>query len=130
MIEDIIKVFKSLENGRIFLKGTARKIISQEGGLLNFLGWLMKVSLPLMKNVLLSLAKIGLIPLGLTAVASDTDAGNQKKIYKSAMTTLISSNEEMEDIKKIDKSLEEYGLLIKGISKTILKQTNKQKRWI
>ena len=90
----------------------------------------MKVSLPLMKNVLLSLAKIGLIPLGLTAVASDTDAGNQKKIYKSAMTTLISSNEEMEDIKKIDKSLEEYGLLIKGISKTILKQTNKQKRWI
>ena len=32
------------------------------------------------------------------------------------MTTLIISNEEMNDIMKIVKSLEESGLLIKGIS--------------
>ena len=34
-------------------------------------------------------------------------------------TTLIISNEEMNDIIKIVKSLEESGLLIKGVSETI-----------
>ena len=35
-IKDIMKVIKSLENRRILLKGTTRKIASQEGGFLNF----------------------------------------------------------------------------------------------
>ena len=35
------------------------------------------------------------------------------------MTTLIISNEEMNDIMKIVKSLEESGLSIKGVSETI-----------
>ena len=52
-------------NREILLKGTSRKIISQEGGLPNFLVSLMKVALPLMKNVLTPLAKSILIPLGL-----------------------------------------------------------------
>ena len=34
-------------------------------------------------------------------------------------TTLIISNEEMNDIMKIITSLEEFGLLIKGLSETI-----------
>ena len=34
------------------------------------------------------------------------------------MTALIISNKEIEDIMKIDKSLEELGLLIKGVSET------------
>ena len=52
-IKDIIRVKRSLENKRILLNGTALKIISQEGGLLNnFLGLLMKVGLWIMKNVL------------------------------------------------------------------------------
>ena len=43
------------------------------------------------------------------------------------MTTLIFSNEEMGDIMKTVKYLEEIGLLIKGVSETIeKKQKNKQ----
>ena len=43
------------------------------------------------------------------------------------MTTLIISNEEMNDILKIIKSLEESGLLTKGVSKTIKNEAKKQK---
>ena len=68
-----------------------------------------------------------LIPLGLTAVASATDATIHKKIFGSGFTILIISNEEMEDIMKIVMSLEDSGLLIKGISKTIKTEANKQK---
>ena len=48
-IKDIMKVIKSLENRRILLKETARKITSQEGGFLNFHRPLMTTGLPLMK---------------------------------------------------------------------------------
>ena len=61
-----------LENRGILLKGTTRKITSQEGEFLNFLKPLMTVGLPLMKNVLKSLPKS--VPLGLTAAASAADA--------------------------------------------------------
>ena len=44
-----MKVSKSFENRGILLKGTNRKITSQEGGFLNFLKPLMPVGLPLMK---------------------------------------------------------------------------------
>ena len=40
-------------------------------------------------------------------------------MFGSGMTTLIISNEEISDIMKIVKSLEEFGLLIKGVSETI-----------
>ena len=46
-------------------------------------------------------------------------AAIQNKIYGSCTTALIISNEEMEDIMKIVKLLEEPGLLIKGISNSI-----------
>ena len=72
-----------------------------------------------MKNVLKTLVKSVLIPLGLTAAASTADAASQKKIFGSGMTKLIISNEEMNDVMKIVKSLEESGLLIKGVSETI-----------
>ena len=57
---------------------------------------------------------------------SPADAAIQKKIYQSGhrsnlasrTTTLIISNEEMEDIMKIITSLEESVLFIKGISET------------
>ena len=70
------------------MKGATGKIINQEGGMLNFFGQLMKVGLPLMKNLLTLLAKSVLIPLGLTAVASATDATTQKIIYASGMNRL------------------------------------------
>ena len=42
-----------------------------------------------------------------------------KKISGSGTTTLIISNDEMEDILKIVKYLEDPGLLLKGVSETI-----------
>ena len=71
------------------------------------------------------LAKSVLIPLGLTAAAaSAADAGINKKIFGSghnypSSTTLVISNNEMEDIIKIVKSLEDSGLLLKGVIETI-----------
>ena len=80
---------------------------------------LLKTGFPLKKNVLKPLAKNVLIPLGLTAAASATDAIIHKKRFGSGTTILIISNDEMNDINKIIKSLEEAGLLIKAVSKTI-----------
>ena len=52
----------------------------QSGGLLGrSSGPLLKTGLPLIKNVIKPLAKIVLIPLGLTAAASAADAGIHKK---------------------------------------------------
>ena len=108
-----MKVIKSLQNRRILLKGTTRKINSQKGGFKNFLRPLMTVGLPLIKSVLTPLAKSVLLPLGLSVGISAADTAIQKNIYGSGTTVLIISNEEMEDIMKIVKSLEESGLLIK-----------------
>ena len=47
------------------------------------------------------------------------DAACYKKVFESGFTTFIISNEEMEDIMKIVKSLKDSGLLIKGVSETI-----------
>ena len=84
--------------------------------------------MPLIKYVLKPLGKSVLIPLGLTAVAPATDAAIYKKKFQSGATTLIISNEEMNDIMKIVKSLEESGLVIKGISETIKNET-KERKW-
>ena len=122
-----MKVIKSLENRGILLKGTTVKITSKEGGFLNFLRPLMAAGLSLIKSALTPLDKSVLIPLGLSEGMSAADVVVQKKIYGSGITALIISNEEMEDIMKIVKSLEELGLLIKGISKTIkMKQISKK----
>ena len=75
--------------------------------------------MPLIGNVLKPLAKSVLIPLGLTAAASATDAAIHKQMFGSSNTTLIISNEEINDIIKIIKSLEESMFLIKGVSETI-----------
>ena len=80
-----------------------------------------------MKNVLKSLAKSVLLALGLITAASATDAGIHKKIIESGMIKLIISNEEMNDIMNIVKSLEEFGLLIKSFSKTIEKEVKERK---
>ena len=84
-----------------------------------FLRPLLKTGLPLIKNVLKLLTKSVLIPLALTAAASTAHAEIHTKILESWMTTLIISKEEMIDIIKMVKSLEESNLLIKDIRKTI-----------
>ena len=45
----------------------------------------------------------------------------------SKTTTLIISNDEMEDIMKIVKSFEDSGLLLKGVSETIQNEAKEQK---
>ena len=88
---------------------------------------LLKTGSPLIENWLKPLAKSILIPLGLTSAAFATDAAIHKKMFRSRFTTLIISNEEMNDIMKIVKSLEEFGLLIKGVSGTIKNEAKEQK---
>ena len=83
--------------------------------------------MPLIGNVLQPFAKIVLIPLGLTAAASATNAAIHKKMLGSSTTTLIFSNEEIIDIIGIVKSLEQSGLLIKGVSETIKNKAKEQK---
>ena len=80
---------------------------------------LMTTGLPLMKSELTPLAKRVLLLLGLSAGMSAADEAIQKKIYWSETTALIISNEEMEDMMKIVKSIEESGLLTKGTSEAI-----------
>ena len=84
----------------------------QSGGFLGrLLEPLLKIESPLMKDILKSLAKSILIPLGLTAAASATDAAIHKKMFgsgrpsdlASCTATLIISNKEMNDILKIVK---------------------------
>ena len=66
-----------------------------------------------MKNVLKPLAKSVLIPLGLTAASSATDAAIHQKMFGSGtrpldlakQTTLIILNDEMNDIMKIENLL-------------------------
>ena len=104
-------------------KAQISKII-QFGGFLGSLlsklaGPLMKVPIPLAKNVLAS--------LGITAAASAIDAGIQKNIHASGTKTVIISNEEMNDIIKIIQVLENSNILIKRVTKTIKNETKEQK---
>ena len=59
-----------------------------------------------------------LTSLGLTTWMTVTDATIQRNILGHNLDIAI-SNEEMEDIMKIFKSLEESVLLIRGVSETI-----------
>ena len=81
-----------------------------------------------MKSVITSLAKSVLIPLGLTAAASAADAEIHKKILGSGNnTTLIVSNKDIDDLIKIVKSLEDSGLLLKGITESNENEIKEQK---
>ena len=83
--------------------------------------------MPLIGNVLKPLAKSVLVLLGLLTAAATTDEAFHKKMFGSAVTRLIFSNEEINDIMKIVKSLEESDLLIKRISKKIKNEAKEQK---
>ena len=102
-------------------KARISKII-QSGDFLGLLlsklaGPLMKVAIPLAKNVLVSLE--------ITAAASAIDAGIQKKIHGSGTTTLIISNKEMNDIMKIVQALEDSDILL-SLKQLKMKQKNKK----
>ena len=114
--------------------------IIQSGGFLGrLLGPLRKTGLPSMKNLIKSLDKRILIPSGLTAAAlalAVADTGIHKKILGSDRPSssashnnriLIISNDEIKDIIKIVKSLEDSSLLQQGNSKTIQNEAKKQR---
>ena len=103
-------------------KAQIKKII-QSGGFLGKLlsklaGPLMKVALPLAKNVL--------APLSLTAAMSAIDGSIQKKFHGSGVKLII-EQEDMKDIMKIIKALKNSGILLKGVSKAIKNETKEQK---
>ena len=103
-------------------KAQIKKIIQSGGFLVKLLsklaGPLMKVALPLAKNVL--------APLGLTAAMSAIDGSIQKKIHGSGVKLII-EQEDMNDIMKIIEVLENPGILLNGVSKTIENETKEQK---
>ena len=99
----------------IKLSKTQIKKLIQSGGFLGKLlsklaGPLMKVALPLAKNVL--------APVGLTAAMSAIDGSIQKKIHGSGIKLII-EQEDMNDIMEIIEGLENSGILLKGVTKTI-----------
>ena len=66
--------------------------------------------------------------LGLTAAASATDAAINKKIIGSGNhITLIISNDDMQDILQILKSLENSGTLLDGITEKVKNEVKEQK---
>ena len=105
-----------------FSKAQINKIIQSGrflGSLLSILvGPLMKIAVPLAKNVL--------APLGITAAASAIDTGIQNKIHSSGTTTLI--NEEMNNIIEIVKAFEDSNIFLKGVTKTIDDEKKKEKK--
>ena len=127
-VANLPKAFANYLSTDIKLSKTQISMKIQSGGFLGrLLGPLLKARLALMKNVIKPLAKSVLIPLGLTAAASAVDAGILKKFLGSGTTTLIISNDEIKDIIRIVKSLEDSGLLLKGISKIIQNEAKEQK---
>ena len=92
-------------------KAQIKKLIQSAGFLGKLLsklvGPLMRVALPLAKNVL--------APLGLTAAMSAIDGSIQKKIHGSG-NKLIIEEEDMKNIMKIIEALENSGILLKGVS--------------
>ena len=110
-VSRLLKAFANGSSGKIKLSKTQLHKIGPLGEFLDsLLGPILKTGLSLIRNVLKILAKSVLIPLGLTRAESATVAAMRKKIFGSDMTTLIISNEEMNAIMKIAKSLEEFGL--------------------
>ena len=78
----------------------------------------MKVAMPLAKNVL--------APLGLTAAMSAIDGSIQKKMRGEGIKLII-EQEDMNDIMKIIETLENSGILLKGVKKTIEDEIKEQR---
>ena len=123
-VANIRKAFAKSRSTDIKLSETRLSKMIQSGGFLgNLLG---KLAVPLMK-VAMPLAKNVLAPLGLSAAMSAIDGGIKKKMLRAETTTLIISNDEMDDILKIVKSLEDSNVLLKGVSETIQHEAKEQR---
>ena len=95
----------------------------QKGRFLRFLAPLLKSGLPLLKSVIKPLGM-----LGLTAAASAADAAIHKKVFRTGnYTTLIISNDDLNDLLKVIKSLGNSGILLDGITETVKYEVKEQK---
>ena len=99
-------------------KAQIKKIIQSGGFLGKLLSKLARPLMPLAKNVL--------APLGLAASMSAIDGSIQKKIHGSGVKLII-EQEDMKDIMKIIKVLENSDILLKGVSKTVKNETKEQR---
>ena len=128
-ILNLLKAFGKHTSTDIELSKIQLSKMIQSGGFLGgLLAPLLRTVLPLMKSVIKPLAKSDLVPLGLTAAASAADAGIQKKILEPGHNaTLLISNDEIEHILKIVKSLEDSGILLKGVCETIKNESKEQR---
>ena len=130
------KAFADKSSNDIKLSKTQISKMIQSGGFLGrLLGPLLKTGLPLIKNVIKPLAKSALIVLRATAGVSGADSGidtsstSHNRPSSSAShtnTVLIISNDEMKDVLKIVKYLEDSSLLPEGVSETIQNEAKKQ----
>ena len=122
-VANLCKAFANYLSADIKLSKTQLfKMIQTGGFFVRLLGPLLKTGLPLITTVIKPLAKGALIPLGLAAAASAADAGIHKKILRSGhnnTTTLIISNDEINDSFDIVKSYQDSGLLLKGVTETV-----------
>ena len=80
-----------------------------------------------MKNIITPLAKSVLIPLGFIATMSAGESRILKNILGLGFTTLIISNEQMEDILKIIKYIKEFGFFLLFFGETIENEAKEQK---
>ena len=127
-VSNLRKAFANNSSTDIKFSKSQLSKVTQSGGFLGRLfGPLLKTRLPLIKNLIKPLAKSVLISLALTAAASAADAGINKKILGLGNTTLIISNNEIKDIIKIVKSLEDYGLLSEWVTETVQTEVRDQK---
>ena len=127
-VSNLRKAFANHSSADIKLSKTQLSKMIQSGGFLSrLLGPLLKTGLPLTKNVIKPLAKSVSISLGLTAAVSAADAGIHKKILGSGNTTLIISNEEINDIIKIVQALENSNILPKEVTETVENELKEQK---
>ena len=130
-VSSILKAFSNNSSVDIkFSKTQLSKMIQSGGFLGKLLGSLLKTELPLIKIVITSWAKSVLIPLGLTtaAAAAAADAEILKKTLGSGgHTTLIISNKDIEDLIKIVKSLEDFVLLLKGVTESAQNEVKEKK---
>ena len=140
-VSKLPKAFANGSSANIKLSKTQLRKIGQSMGFLGrLLGPLLKIGLPLMTNVLKPLAK-NTIRINRSIISNATihkkmfglgrhpsDLASRLSNLASRMTTLIISDEELDDILKIVKSLGEPGLLIKGVSQTIKNEAKEQKR--
>ena len=103
-------------------KAQLKKLIKSGGflgSLLNKIaGPLMKIAMPLAKNVL--------APLSLTAAMSAIDGGIQKKMRGDGIKLMI-EDEDMADVMKIIEALEKSGILLNSMGKTIENEVKEQK---